>query len=128
MGADRVSLVLDMNIAAGTDEDRYVGVPSGQWLLKGVQYVPATAVSANDTNNVTLTVNNGSDAVASRQTDVAGGAFVEGTPVSLSLTAGKRLEFVGGTDAINVDVFTTGSGAVADGAFLFEMEKQSADA
>ena len=127
MGPDRVVVSMEWpSVAAGTAEERFSVVPCpGEWKLDAVYFVPATAVTASDTNYLTISVKQGTTKlVTDRKTDVAGGGFTKGTAVELAIdnAAGKSLEFSQG-DVIEVDKAETGTGAVLDGAFHFHLVK-----
>ena len=97
MIAQLLAVALDVNIAAGAVDDRFLCCPAeaGEWKPKTLLFVPATSVALNGTNYMTVTVYgaDGTTAIASFNTNTGGTALTAGTPVSLSLTAGLNLEF-----------------------------------
>jgi hypothetical protein len=122
-----LTLTLDMNLGATTDDQRYAVVPwEGEWLLENALYVPATSVTQDDTDYRTFTVKQGSTSLGTFHTKATGGfALTAGTPKAISLSGGgKNLEFTGLTDGITVDSTHSGSsGKVGDGAFVLAFRR-----
>ena len=129
MIAQLLAVALDVNIAAGAVDDRFLCCPAeaGEWKPKTLLFVPATSVALNGTNYMTVTVYgaDGTTAIASFNTNTGGTALTAGTPVSLSLTAGLNLEFTAGTDSMKIGKAETGSGAALDGAWQVLWERVS---
>ena len=100
--------------AAGADEIARYGINDGphKVVLTALSFVPDTAVSANDTNNGTLTIKIGATTIATLVTNIAGGSLVAGTPVSLTMSGDLTMD-VG--DVLSATKTYAGSGAVLSG-------------
>ena len=100
--------------AAGADEIARIGVNASpiRLVLTGLIFVPDTAVTANDTNNGTLTVKIGATTIATLVTNAAQGNLVAGTPVALAMSG--NLTVAAGA-VLSVTKTYAGSGAVLSG-------------
>lgn len=80
--------------AAGADEIARIARNDFPFRLaiESVYFTPEAAVSANDTNNATLTISIGSTAIGTLVTNVAGGSLVVGTPVKISVSGILTIE------------------------------------
>jgi hypothetical protein len=100
--------------AAGADEIARIGVNASpiRLVLTELSFVPDTAVTANDTNNGTLTVKIGATTIATLTTNVAQGNLVAGTPVKLTMSGDLT---VAAGAVLSVTKTYAGSGAVLSG-------------
>jgi hypothetical protein len=125
MSKDIRTIIVD--VGAITDE-RELSVPcvSGETLkLVRAAVMPATALSANDTNYLTLTVKKGAGgtSLGSFTTQATGGqALVKGTAIEFALTAtGKDLEFTA-SNCVEFVVADAASTADFDGSVVLVFE------
>jgi hypothetical protein len=100
--------------AAGADEIARYGINEGpnKVVLTSLTFTPDTAVTANDTNNGTLTVKIGATTIATLTTNVAQGNLVAGTPVSLTMSGDVTMKV---SDVLSATKTYAGSGAVLSG-------------
>lgn len=111
------------SVAAGTDEEWYVGIPDdGTWRIVEVHVVPQTARTANATDYFTLTIKKGSTTLATRALSASN--MVAGTPEELTITeSGTNNEFTK-TAPIQVHKDDTGTAGLAfDGCVCFKLQK-----
>jgi len=117
--------------AADTTDEWYIAMPGrGKWRIIEAKFAPATAVAANDTNyvEVTITTNDGaagsdSSAIGSFTTQVTGGAALAlKTTRDITLSGGSALELTEGQQ-IKIAKTDPGSGGILDGTFTFCLEK-----
>ena len=127
---DVVYQFIDIVQAAAAAENRYLEPPGASgsvWRCTSARFTPATAVTAHDTDYVTLALKKGATTVFSKNTKVTGGsAFVAGTP--LALTAGSTVkgdEFTVGTNVLDIDIAPAGGGKVCDGSLKLRWEQLS---
>lgn len=119
------SVTHDFNVAAASADDRYFAVPlpRGEWLLDSAMYVPAAALALDGTDYTTLSVLNGATTLGS--IDNSATAFVQGTPVLITLSGGTALEFTAQTDAIELQKAETGSGSALNGSVTLSFTRLS---
>lgn len=116
-----------IDVGAITDEREFAApcLSGEKLLLKRVAVMPATALAANDTNYLTISVKKGAGgtALGSFTTQATGGqALVKGTAIDITLTAtGKDLEF-GSTDCLEFVVADAATTADFDGAITVVYE------
>jgi len=79
--------------------------------IEAIYLVPNLAVTANDTNYITLTVANDGTTVATANTTAASGAaHVEGTPQAMTITATGDSLLIEAGSVLSVDVAKAGTG------------------
>ena len=115
--------------AAGTADEWYVPMPAkGTWRLKSVKFAPATAVAQNGTNYTTATVTKNDGAAGADSAALAVISTITTTGVALVLKTTVVPTLTQVTDftenqQIKVAKVETGTGAILDGTFTFELEK-----
>jgi hypothetical protein len=123
-----------VEVAAGTDEERYMNPPSGgEWEIDSITFTPATAVAKDGSNYHTVTIKRkaSGDLIAGWKTeDVAAGiALVLGTAIRPTLDRNyTRCTGGVGGDCLEIAVVNTGTGATLDGEVLVVWRKCQADA
>lgn len=110
---------------SGTDAVDVGNIPNvfdEKLKVKEIWISPNLAVSAHDTNYITLTVkNNGGNTIATKTTQVTGGAaHVEGTPQQMSITATGDDLIIEPGEVISLDVAKAGTGP----AYAFQVFAQ----
>jgi hypothetical protein len=126
--ADKISVQVQLSVAGDASKTWYwaPATGSGTWKLKGARFTPSSAgaVTANDTNYMDLSVKKSSTVVAHRDSLVASGALVAGTPVDLPITGtGKDLEFSPTAPCVVLADGTPGSGQAVDGILDLQFEQ-----
>lgn len=125
-------LTLQLADAATADKTYDVAVPSGEWRLESATFIPDSdgAAVTDAAEYRTITVKQGSTALAACTTNSSGGAaFVANTATAMTVSGGKDREFTGGTDTIKVASIHTGSTSkVAKGVVCLVIKKMQATA
>lgn len=97
-----------------TDLEYLINASLNVAKIKRIYLIPNLSVSADDTNNITLTVKRGSTTVASRATTVAGGALSAGVVVAMTVSGtGGDLERAA-AGVLEVAVAKAGTGPAYD--------------
>lgn len=114
--------------AALTDDEWYIPWPhKGTWVVDYVVFAPATAVSIDGTDYLTITISANASAASTTWTTVAthttftgGNAFVIGTAIAPTVTKAK----LGQGYQIKIASVNTGaSGQVMDGTYTIQARK-----
>jgi hypothetical protein len=125
-------LTVQLNEAAAADRDYYVALPAlGEIKVVSATFVPDSdgAAAIDGTEIRTISVKQGSTTVATVTTLTGGSAFVAGTAVALTVTAGVAQDFTGGTDTIKVvSVHGGATGKVAKGVLSLMVRVNQASA
>lgn len=104
--------------AAGTNSQEYIYNDLGEVArTEAFVIVPNVAITANDTDYITLTIKKGSTTLATQNTKITGGAaMVAGTPITMTLGAngvGANLELAS-AGVFDVAVASSGAGKAYD--------------
>lgn len=116
-----------IDVGAITDEREFAApcITGEKLKLLRVAVMPATALAANDTNYLTISVKKGAGgtSLGSFTTQATGGqALVKGTAIDISITGtGTNLEF-GPTDCLELVVADAATTADFDGAITVVWE------
>ena len=128
MSTDIIHAQVQISVAGDATKTWYwaPATGSGTYKLRGARFTPSSAgaVTAKDTNYADLSLKKSSTVVAHRDTLVASGALVAGTPVDLPITgSGTNLEFSPTAPVVILADGTPGSGQPLDGILDMELEK-----
>jgi hypothetical protein len=122
-----LALVVNLQaIAAGTAEERNVGLPAGEWELDSAGFTPSTTTALDGSNYGTITVKNGTGGTALGTLSHAATAFTKGTQRMFTLTtapASNRFTGGAGTETVEVAVSHTGTGGLVDGNVVLLFRK-----
>ena len=125
MTPEVVSIPVEVNIAADTEEEREVVVGRvGTWRLDGAIFVPSTTTAANASNYFSVDLLNGTGGTScATALTTATVAATKGTPREFTLTENASREVNGLTGCIEVDINMPGTGGAIDGMFVFTFRK-----
>jgi hypothetical protein len=87
---ERILYSENQNGTDATVSDGIVYPFSSPGYIKAVYFEPTVAVTANDTNYMTLTASAALTTIASRDTTTGTGSLVDATPVALTMVSGVR--------------------------------------
>ena len=105
-----------LDAGATADETRHVSPPSpGPWRLERAHLLPNATSTEHADNYATITIKNGSDTLASRDTQEGeGGTLTAATAAPLTLAGGKAREVTGITGAVEIEKTHAGTGVAVD--------------
>ena len=99
--------------------ESYVTLPIAA-RLNSVRLCPNVAVTANDTNYITVSVvDNGATDIFSQDTTIASGSLVAGTPITVTIATAADVDFAAG-EVIKLRVADSASGVNCTFTVVYE--------